>query len=243
MDSARYLESLADDAALLIAAGRHDGATAVPTCPGWDLDALLWHVAVVYRHKVVCIRIGRPPDPWPPPRPSGAVADELRAAYDELTEQLRVRDPADPAFTWYPPDQTVGFWQRRMAQETAVHRVDAQLAVGVATPIAADIAADGVDEFLTMMLAPDYTDTPADAPDRTLRIKAGGREWLVTVTPRRVSASRNPAAAEPADATITGDPSTVDLWLWGRGGDTDLDVEGDPAAIEALHAAIGRGAQ
>jgi hypothetical protein len=47
------------------------------------------------------------------------------------------------------PDQTVGFWIRRMAQETVVHRVDAELAAEVAPgAIPDDIALDGIDEFL-----------------------------------------------------------------------------------------------
>jgi hypothetical protein len=38
----------------------------------------------------------------------------------------------DPAGSWYTPDQTVGFWIRRMAQETVIHRIDKLLKVFVA---------------------------------------------------------------------------------------------------------------
>ena len=43
-------------------------------------------------------------------------------------------DPAAPSWTWWPDDQTAGFWLRRMAQETAVHRVDVELPLGATTP-------------------------------------------------------------------------------------------------------------
>ena len=56
-----------------------------------------------------------------------------------------------------------GFWARRMTHETTVHRVDAQLTVpggdgpaaGGQPVIAADVAADGIDEWLTSVAAPD----------------------------------------------------------------------------------------
>jgi hypothetical protein len=49
-------------------------------------------------------------------------------------------------FSAYPD---VGrFWPRRQAQETAVHRWDAQRAVGEPEPIEPGLAADGIDELL-----------------------------------------------------------------------------------------------
>ena len=48
-------------------------------------------------------------------------------AYRQLAQEFAARDPADPSGTWYGPDQTVGFWIRRMAQETVIHRIDAEL--------------------------------------------------------------------------------------------------------------------
>ena len=40
------------------------------------------------------------------------------------------------------------FWARRMAHETAVHRADAEIAVGRAPVIDTAIAVDGIDEWL-----------------------------------------------------------------------------------------------
>src|SRR6185436_3745950 len=151
MESARLLDSLASDFdRLRKVATTADLAAPVPSCPGWTLADLIRHVGTVYLHKVECMRLGSHPEDWPP----AGIADEDPAAlldrsYAALTAEFGSRDPADPAFTWYGPDQTVGFWIRRMAQETVIHRVDAELAAEVEPgAIPDDIALDGIDEFL-----------------------------------------------------------------------------------------------
>ena len=75
----------------------------------------------------------------------------------------------------------VGFIQRRMAQESAVHRWDAELAVGAPNPIDADLAVDGVDEFLTLFL-PAEEESLAGPIDR-VRLETTDRDagWTVTV--------------------------------------------------------------
>ena len=73
----------------------------------------------------------------------------LDRGYREVTAEFAARPPDEAALTWFGPEQTVGFWIRRMAQETVVHRMDAQLAAGEpVTPAPDDLAIDGVDEVL-----------------------------------------------------------------------------------------------
>ncbi len=55
-------------------------------------------------------------------------------------------------WTW-SPQQDVAFVIRRVTQETAVHRVDAERAAGRDHRIDPELAADGVDEFLYHFLA------------------------------------------------------------------------------------------
>ena len=46
-------------------------------------------------------------------------------------------------------NRTVGFWSRRLASETLVHRWDAELDAGIdGAPMDAAVAADAVDEHL-----------------------------------------------------------------------------------------------
>lgn len=77
------------------------------------------HVAEVYEHKIACIRLaGIRPDPWPPAWPQDR--DPLAwfaAAHRRLLELLAATDPTTRSWTWWPPDQTAGFWLRRMARK------------------------------------------------------------------------------------------------------------------------------
>src|ERR1700727_2002950 len=134
MDSARYLESLAADFALLRAAAIADGAggltAPVPTCPGWTMADLTRHVGEVYLHKTLAMRLGDFPgeQDWPAEVEALPPLDLLDRAYVDLVPELPTRDPDPPAPSWYRPEPTVGFWRRRMAQETLIHRLDAEQA-------------------------------------------------------------------------------------------------------------------
>jgi uncharacterized protein (TIGR03083 family) len=191
------------------------------------------------------------PDPWPPDLSDRAPVPLLRETFARLLDELRSRGPDAPAYTWYPPDQTVGFWYRRMAQETAVHRVDVELAHEVATPVDAELATDGVDEVLALMLAGDWSNEPVDeAAGRTIHLAAGDRSWRIRLDRTEVevaevtngtrsadgAARANQAAAQRArdDATVTGNPSDVLLWLWGRVPEERLTLNRDRPVVAAL---------
>ena len=61
-------------------------------------------------------------------------------------------DPATPVWTW-ATQKNIGFIQRRMCQETAVHRWDAEHAGGRDHSIEPGLAVDGIDEFLDYFIA------------------------------------------------------------------------------------------
>ncbi len=156
MEDSRYLQCLAADYGDLRDAASAAELTAnVPSCPGWTVADLVRHVAQVYLHKVTLMSTGEEPLQWPPPSLAAeAPLAALGRAYGALRAEFRTRAPGLPAPTWYDPDQTVGFWIRRMAQETVIHRIDAELAAGLPViPVPDDLAADGVDEVLKRMLA------------------------------------------------------------------------------------------
>jgi hypothetical protein len=141
-------------------------------------------VAEVYEHKIACTALGHAPDPWPLEWPADRDPIEwLVDAHQRLLEMFDRSGPATPSATWWAPDQTVGFWARRMAQETAVHLVDAESAVGKPTSVDAALAVDGVDEVLVLMLAGDWSDDPDEAATgQRVTISTGGRNWLVLAT-------------------------------------------------------------
>jgi hypothetical protein len=190
---------------------------------------------------------------WPP---AGLKDEEpvalLDRAYSELVAELTTRDPADIGGTWYPPDPTVGFWFRRMAQESVIHRIDAELGAGA--PVARvpdDLALDGIDEILKVFVAyavdawGDYfTEALAGSPGRALKIQAAATAdspsvtWLVRTSQGHFTVRGGPAeklADEPIpDVTIAGTPTDVFRWSWNRetpGAPSQVTVEGDPAAL------------
>jgi uncharacterized protein (TIGR03083 family) len=178
------------------------------------------------------MRLGRAPEPWPPAPPAGDPVDWLEESLTELVGELTSRGPDASCFTWYEPDQTVGFWYRRMAQETAVHRVDVELAFGPPTAVAADIAVDGIDEVLEVMLAGDWSDEPQPGPAQIVTLHAGEQDWSVRLEPDTVTISSVPTG--DSDATVTGPASDVLLWLWRRSDPAwaELRLDGD---VNALH--------
>jgi uncharacterized protein (TIGR03083 family) len=250
MQNARFLECLAADASRLREVAAGDLGAPVPTCPDWTVADLVRHVGVVYLHKTECMRLNAFPDPWPPD-----VADEeplalLDRSYTALTGEFATRAPESPSVTWFDPEQTVGFWIRRMAQETVIHRLDAELALGVpAAPIPADLAIDGVDEVLVRFLAfgstewrEDFGDLLDDCDGRAVQVRAGDSSWLVRLTKDGVMVSGpGDADAGAADvaATVSGAPDAVLIWLWRRSGDEAITTQGDPAVVGKLWQLLG----
>jgi uncharacterized protein (TIGR03083 family) len=242
MDKARYMECLSSDYGDLRGVAAATEPTAqVPCCPDWTMADLVFHVGEVYLDKATSMRTGQLPEQWPPP----GLAEEaplalLARAYGELTEELTTRDPASPTPTWYEPDQTVGFWIRRMAQETVIHRIDAEQAAGLpVTPVPDDLAVDGIDEALRVFLSYSSVTWPdefsqmkgghlagEDGRD-TITIAAGPAAWTLRVSPRGVLVADG--AGDSPRVTLVAAPDPMLRWLWGRAGDEAVQVTGDPA--------------
>jgi uncharacterized protein (TIGR03083 family) len=210
----------------------------VPGCPGWTGRDLVSHVVGVYRHKTVALETAaQPPDrdaAWGELGTTDPVLT-LRAAYAELRDHLAGADPAVASWSWWPAEQTVGFWQRRMAQETAVHRWDAQsCAAGPdgAEVIDEAIAADGVDELLGWLTWP-WDEVPQpEASGQQVAVSTPEVSWTVTLHPTQVEVRAG--AAESAAAMLAGPASGLLLHLWGRPGDHGVAAVGDPDALRLL---------
>ncbi|NEA34739.1 maleylpyruvate isomerase family mycothiol-dependent enzyme [Streptomyces sp. SID13031] len=236
--AAFYLACLQADSARLAEVGRFGLPAEVPSCPGWTVESVLRHVAQVYLHKIEILRLGARPDPWPPEldhRDAFELYDESRAA---IVVALSEAGTELPTWTFSPTDKTSAFWYRRMALETAVHRVDAELAHNVVTPVDRELALDGIDEILTLMLGGPWweegdTEHPVDA---TIRITAAGRSWTTRLD--ATSATVVAGAEGDVDAEVFGDPDDIYLWLWGRR-DLNLDQSaGNDAAAQEFRARV-----
>jgi uncharacterized protein (TIGR03083 family) len=244
MENSRYLECLAADYRRLREVVPGHMQERVPTCPEWSVHDLTWHVGMVYLHKATAMREGAEPENWPPDYDDDASAIALiDDAYRQLTEEFAARDPAEPSGTWYGPDQTVGFWIRRMAQETVIHRIDAELGARERViPVAGDLAVDGIDELLKVFVeygvsewAGLFTEALKDSPGLTCLITADdgaghpGVSWLVRTSPGRLTVAGGPG--EPVsgqvtpDATVSGAPADVLRWAWNR------ETPGEPSLV------------
>jgi uncharacterized protein (TIGR03083 family) len=232
MDYPRYLDCLASDYERLRAVAAIDLDGAVPTCPGWSVADLTRHVGEVYMHKTEAMRRGAEPDQWPPP---GLENEEpiglLERAYAALVAEFASRNPRDACGTWYKPDQSVGFWIRRMAQETVIHRIDAELgAAQSVAPVPADLAVDGIDELLKVFVAYGVTNWSNDfkdiltSPRLTFGVHTDGGAWRVRTGPASFSVEDG-ISGETQDVSISGPPTAVLRWVWNR------ESQGEPNAV------------
>jgi uncharacterized protein (TIGR03083 family) len=231
----RYLESIRADGLALIAAGDGRLQLDVPSCPGWTIGDLVWHVGEVHRfwNQIAARQLLDPEEIEEGERPP---EDELLAWYGEglaeLLATLGAADPAEPVWSWASASPVETSWiHRRMAQETAVHRWDAQDATGEDAPIAADIAADGIDEFLTWFL--DADELAEGAETVGLEATDAGATWIARVAGGEltVRSADRASALGPVEARARGTASDLLLLLWRRVRLDALDVSGDPAAL------------
>jgi uncharacterized protein (TIGR03083 family) len=231
----RYIELLRADGELMATRAPNGLEREVPPCPGWDVREVMRHTGSVYGHKLVCVRLLREPGEgeWQTEPPAGEdTITWFRAAHAALIGELVSHSPSDASYTWFPEDQTVGFWYRRMALETAVHRVDVESAFNAMGDVDAELAVDGIDEILTIMLDPS-DEFPADGCDGTVVVRAGGSSWRVHLAPTRTEAALSPDGAR-GDATLAGDAAAVFLYLWGRVPAEATERSGDITLVDGL---------
>lgn len=219
-----------------------DGELLVPGCPGLTVAETVRHTGEVYRRVLAWIRAGGPPDEWQQTPAAGEdLIDFHLSGRTALVAELAAHDPEEPCDTWWPSDRTYGFWRRRMAHETAVHRIDVQAAAGVdVAPVQVEFAVDGIDEVLQFWLGYRLSQLGmAATADGAVGVQTAGRSWLALLSRNRCSARRVPAVdAQAADAVATGDPMSVYLWLWGRLPDQSVTITGDFDASAQLWALL-----
>jgi hypothetical protein len=201
------------------------------------------HVATVYLHKVEVLRLGALPDPWPPEfgdRDALELYDEARAA---IVDALESAGTERETWTFNPDDKTSGFWYRRMALESVVHRIDVEQAHDVVTPIALELALDGIDEVLYPNLAgPWWAEGDTGHPvDAAVRITAEGRSWTVRADATRVQVSQG--AEGQVAAEIFGTADAVFLWLWGRRDASAIRSAGDEEVVREFRARVSEATQ
>lgn len=221
LDPDRLLDVLGSEGEAIARAvhGAHLDAV-VPHCPGLTLGETVRHVAGVYHNAMTWIRDGGKPGNWPrTPRSGQQLTDFLLSTLTELEGLLRSHDPDERCASPWPHNETYGFWRRRLAHETVVHRVDVQGAAGgPVAPVGDEVAVDGIDDVLTYWFGYRLGELGlTGTKEATVGVRAGPWNWLALSGPDGSTVRQvEPAEAEAADALVSGDPEDIYLWLWGR---------------------------
>ena len=237
MDRASYLASIGVDTDLLISTGAGALDRPVPTCPGWTCERLVGHIGRVHRWTAGWLTAGAAGEVERAPA-GAAVADWAREGLAELLDALAAagaaaEDDPDARVSTWAGEQPAVFWPRRMAVEAALHRFDAEAAVGHTTPVGTALAVDGIDELFTVLLPWRGTAGLGDG-GATVHLHAtdpgiddvGGGEWLITLGHERLEVERSHAKG---DVAVRATASDLLLLLWNRRSldDTD-DPDGTP---------------
>jgi uncharacterized protein (TIGR03083 family) len=226
----RYLDAIDKESAALLEAARGNLDAHVPTCPEWNMSDLLGHLGEVHRfwNEMAGKAIINPRDTENHDPPEGI---DLIEWFGEgpalLVATLADADLEQPMWSWSRVKK-VGFVPRRMAQETAVHRWDAQNAVGDPKQIDPDLAVDGIDELLSVWLP---AMTPIEDPPKTsvhIHTTDAEGEWLAVLDEVPVVTREH----AKGDAALRGQASDVLLYLCGRIDASTLEIHGDQAVLE-----------
>jgi uncharacterized protein (TIGR03083 family) len=208
-------------------------AKQVRSCPDWTGADLVWHLGEV--HLFWRTIAGERFDDWrkaealKPERPAddGLLA-WYRAGADETVRVLTDADPAEEVWTW-ASQKDIAFIIRRMAQETAVHRWDAEDTAGNTWGIEPAIAIDGIDEFFEHFFSNDREEFANESESVHLHCTDVEGEWLVRVDGTEITVTKGHAKG---DAAARGTASDLLLLLWRRITPDKVDVVGDAAALD-----------
>jgi uncharacterized protein (TIGR03083 family) len=225
----------------------HDQRLPVPTCPEWTLRQLATHVGRAQRWAAEITRRRLDAPISFREVPDGRLPDDraeqpvwLRAGAARLVDAVR---EAGSDLVWsFAGPAPAGFWLRRMAHETLVHRADAQLAAGAEPEpaIEAGVAADAIDEWLMLLtrgLGNSGERAKALGAGAALHLHAtddglGGRgEWMVRHDAGGLTVE---AGHGKGDAALAGPAASLLLVLMRRrpASDPAVTVHGDSAVVD-----------
>jgi uncharacterized protein (TIGR03083 family) len=233
VDYAGHVEAVErETAAFTKALMRAEADAPVPTCPDWTVRDLAKHLGGLqgFWTHVVAEGSGRPKPPFDE-EPGPATGLWLVQIGGLLVNELKAATADATVWTWDPSDQTAGFVARRMAHETAVHRFDAQTAIGKPQPIDAALAPDGIEEMFAMVAA--ASDRAGHGEGQTLHLhSAEGDEWLIAMNPDGLDVRREHGKG---DLALRGGVSDIELLLYNRPPIGEVERLGDESVLDAWY--------
>jgi len=229
-----------------VSAAAEDGDTPVPTCPGWTVADLVRHLGAAYGwiRSTVSRGVTSAPERRFTGEAEGAPGWPDTVAwwageYTGLLELLDAIDPEMPAWNAAPQPKKAAYWHRRVAHETAVHRWDAQFAIGAAEPLEAKQAADGISEVVDTRLPAGVRKGPTDRHGVVhLAATDVAQEWYVRLRGEGIALLDTGTLLDSDDhhtrAQAVGTASDLLLAIYGRVQFDVVDVTGDASLLPAL---------
>jgi len=254
LDFDRHRAEISTQAALL--AGHLDDADVtapVPSCPGWNVSQLCRHVdgGLRWANAIVATMATEAPPQTALRDLSDATHDDagqIAAAMSEAGAALAatLHDSGPAAQMWCPVSGGgAAFYARRFAHETAIHRADAALALGIPFELDADVARDGVEEWLELGSLPFHFEVHPWMREllgtgRVIGLHATdtGDRWLLDLTGDAISWRRDD---DPAVAELSGPVTDLLLVLYRRLPVTDVEVAGDAGLVDFWLERVGFG--
>ena len=238
-----YCSVIEDESSRLVAALEANRDGRIPWSDRWTVGTCAKHVGGTH-HVVAKVIEDRPTASFElfatldaPDKTDPGLAAWVAEGTAALVAQLRATDPAAECWSWHPDERSAGFWARRMAHETLVHRWDAEAGAGT-TGAAMDptVAADGIDEYLDVFVAVTrgLQNSPA-GPSFHYDCTDTGDSWFLQLP----SAGTRVVTREPVECAVRfrGPAEGLLLVAWGRVRPDVVRVEvlGDTAVLSRLN--------
>lgn len=213
MKDAELLESLLADVAAAREVLLHDATAHVEHCPKWMVADLVTHHGGVLRWATEIVRRGDAVvEEFPAPTEIAVLADWYMDGATAFIDQASRVDRNRTCWTFGRPPGEAWFWIRRQALEAAIHRWDAELAIGHPTPFNPQLAGVGITEVVDDLFPRQIALGRTRELSAVVRLRATdtGQQWVIG----------GAETSAEAEATVDAVATALLLLLWRR---TDLD--------------------
>ncbi|MGI9605832.1 MAG: maleylpyruvate isomerase family mycothiol-dependent enzyme [Acidimicrobiales bacterium] len=241
MNKSDYLRILEDEGNAFIDGVCADLDGTIAHCDDWTNRALAAHLGMVWSIAATNVQAAttestKPDDARKAPADDGEMRSWLEGRLQFALDELAAAEPSAPSWTFAADDQSAGFWQRRMAAETVVHRIDAQVGAGWSVDsVEPAIAAETIDEYTVVSLRSSTSRPNRDYPSESLHLHCTDTdgEWtMVGDGEGGVTVTRQHAKG---DAAVRGRAHDLMCWIWGRPAGA-VEIFGDPDVATAWQA-------